>query len=123
VLNIDLAPTVLEMIAADGAQETQGVSLLPALQRRRRPKRSVFFYQYDRETPYSTPALMGVRTPEWKLVRYQEAGQAHELYNLRQDPHEMRNLYEASRWRQQRDRLDAELTRLAPLAKVPRPMR
>lgn len=121
-LNIDLAPTLLEMIRATGAGETQGVSLLPALRRRRRAKRSVFFYQYDRETPYSTPSLMGVRTPEWKLVKYQEEGQAHELYHLTKDPFEMRNLHESATSRKQRERLDRELTRLAPLARVARPL-
>ena len=122
-LNIDLAPTLVEMIGAPGAAEMQGMSLLPAMQRRRRDKRSIFFYQYDRETPYSTPSLMGVRTPEWKLVRYQEEGQLHELYNVKKDPFEMRNLFEARSAQKHRERLDRELTRLAPLARVVRPIR
>ncbi|HJR60117.1 MAG TPA: sulfatase [Vicinamibacterales bacterium] len=122
-LNIDLAPTLLQMIGVAGAEDTQGMSLLPAMQGRRRNKRSVFFYRYDRETPYSTPSLMGVRTPEWKLVRYQEEGQLHELYNVKKDPFEMKNLFESPRSRKARDRLDRELARLAPLAKVPRPIR
>ena len=122
-LNIDLAPTLLELIGVEGAQETQGLSLLPALQGRRRSKRSIFFYQYDRETPYSTPSLIGVRTPEWKLVQYQEDGQLHELYNLRHDPYEMRNLFAHPGSRRQRERLERELIRLAPLAKLSRPIR
>ena len=122
-LNIDLAPTLLQMIGAPGAEETQGISLLPAMQGRRRNKRSVFFYQYDRETPHSTPSLMGVRTPDWKLVRYREEGQLHELYNVKKDPFEMQNLFESPRARKERDRLGRELTRLAPLAKVPEPIR
>jgi arylsulfatase A-like enzyme len=122
-LNIDLAPTLMDLIGVEGAQETQGLSLLPALQNRRRSKRSILFYQYDRETPYSTPSLMGVRTPEWKLVQYQEEGQAHELYNLKQDPYEMRNLFARPESGRQRERLERELTRMAPLAKVARPIR
>jgi arylsulfatase A-like enzyme len=121
-LNIDLAPTLLRMIGAPGADETQGISLLPAMQRRPRSKRSAFFYQYDRETPYSTPSLIGVRTPEWKLVRYQEEAQVHELYNVKKDPFEMENLFESPRARKERDRLDRELTRLAPLARVRAPI-
>ncbi len=123
VLNIDLAPTLLEMIGDAGVEETQGTSMLAALEGRRRSTRSIFFYQYDRETPYSTPSMMGVRTPEWKLVQYQEAGQAHELYNLKQDPYEMRNLFERPQSRRQRERLERELARLAPLAKLSRPIR
>ena len=122
-LNIDLAPTLYDLIGAEGGDATQGVSLVPALQGKRRQKRSIFFYQYDRETPYSTPSMMGVRTPEWKLVRYREEGQTHELYNVKKDPFEMKNLFAMQSARGTRDRLDRELTRLAPLASVPSPIR
>jgi len=83
----------------------------------------VFFYQYDRETPYSTPSLVGVRTPEWKLVRYQEEGQTHELYDLKRDPHETTNLIDAPRTIRQRDRLDRELARLQALVRLAKPVR
>ena len=122
-LNIDLAPTLLDLIGERGGDEMQGVSVLPALRGQRRKKRSIFFYQYDRETPYSTPSLTGVRTPDWKLVRYREDGQAHELYHLKKDPFEMRNLFESPSARKQRDALDKELTRLAPLVSIARPIR
>ena len=122
-LNIDLAPTLCELIGVDVTAETQGLSLVPALQKRRRQQRSIFFYQYDRETPYSTPSMMGVRTQEWKLVRYQEEGQVHELYNVKKDPFEMKNLFEVASVRATRDRLERELIRLAPLASLPRPLR
>ena len=122
-LNIDLAPTLYDVIGVEGAAETQGLSLVAALQKKRRQKRSIFFYQYDRETPYSTPSLMGVRTQDWKLVRYTEPGQVHELYNLKNDPFEMRNQFETAAARKTRDRLDKELNRLAPLAVVSRPIR
>ena len=122
-LNIDLAPTLLDLIGAPGIDETQGMSLLPALTGRRRKARSVFFYQYDRETPYSTPSLVGVRTPEWKLVRYQEEGQTHELYDLKRDPHETTNLIDAPRTIRQRDRLDRELARLQALVRLAKPVR
>jgi arylsulfatase A-like enzyme len=123
VLNVDLAPTLLDLIGAEGAAEMQGLSFVPALAGRRRAERPIFFYQYDRETPYSTPSLMGVRTRDWKLVEYQEPGQAHELYDLKKDPREAANLYDDPRPRRRREQLARELRRLAPLAKVPRPMR
>lgn len=123
VLNVDLAPTLLELIGAEGVGQMQGLSMLPALDGRHHASRSVFFYQYDREMPYSTPSLIGVRTRDWKLVKYQEPGQAHELYDLKHDPHETTNLHENPRHRRRRDRLEEELKRLQPLAKVTRPLR
>lgn len=122
-LNVDLAPTLLELIGQPGADDMQGLSVLGALRGSRGPKRRVFFYQYDRETPYSTPSLMGVRTDDWKLVKYQEEGQAHELYRLSKDPHEATNLFLNPAHAKQRAVLERELDRLAPLAKVARPLR
>ena len=122
-LNVDLAPTLLELIGQPGADDMQGLSVLGALRGSRGPQRNVLFYQYDRETPYSTPSLMGVRTADWKLVKYQEEGQAHEMYRLSKDPNEATNLFLNPSHAGQRTRLERELERLAPLAKVARPMR
>ena len=122
-LNVDLAPTLLDLIGEGGGEQMHGLSALPGLTGQRRRKRSIFFYQYDRETPYSTPSLMGVRTTDWKLVRYAEEGQAHELYHVKKDPFEMRNLFQSPGARRQRDALERELARLAPLVKIPRPIR
>ena len=66
---------------------------------------------------------MGVRTDDWKLVKYQEEGQAHELYRLSKDPHEATNLFLNPAHAKQRTVLERELDRLAPLAKVARPLR
>ena len=122
-LNVDLAPTLLELIRQPSADRMQGISVLGALRGGRGPRRNAFFYQYDRETPYSTPSLMGVRTAEWKLVKYQEEGQVHELYRLSKDPHETTNLFLDASHARQRARLERELERLAQLAKVKRPIR
>jgi N-acetylglucosamine-6-sulfatase len=122
-LNVDLAPTLLELIGQAGGERMQGLSVLKALRGSRGPRRRVFFYQYDRETPYSTPSLMGVRTDDWKLVKYQEEGQGHELYRVSKDPHEATNLFLSSSHSGQRARLERELERLAPLAKVARPLK
>ena len=122
-LNVDLAPTLVDLIGQTGAERMQGLSVLNALRGSRGPRRSVFFYQYDRETPYSTPSLMGVRTADWKLVKYQEEGQAHEMYRLSKDPHEATNLFSNPSHAGQRARLEKELERLAPLANLAQPMK
>jgi arylsulfatase A-like enzyme len=38
------------------------------------------------------PPSEGVRTPEWKYMRYVRGTAIEELYNLRDDPHESHNL-------------------------------
>ena len=38
------------------------------------------------------PHMLGVRTEDWKLVRYPDIDDIDELYDLKADPHEMKNL-------------------------------
>ena len=52
-----------------------------------------------------------VRTSEWKLVRHHYANGLDELYNLTDDPGELRNLYNVAMQRPVRDELQQRLTK------------
>ena len=99
VLNIDLAPTFLELAGAPVPATIQGRSWLGVL-RGEDPGRDSFFYEYYQETRYrpeggygSTPTMLGVRSRDWKYITYPELeGEIDELYNLAQDPEELNNL-------------------------------
>ena len=75
-----------------------GRSFLPLLSGAAADWRTAFLYEYnyEKQFPY-TPNVRGVRTDRWKLIRYPHRdGSADrftaELYDLQQDPHELRNL-------------------------------
>lgn len=97
-LNIDLAPTVLELAGQAVPAAMQGCSLLPLLRDPAAAWRTEFFYEHlYRNSPVPPDRIEpceGVRTRDWKyLVWIDQTGPAREeLYDLRHDPMEMRNL-------------------------------
>ncbi len=98
-LNIDLAPTLLEMAGLDAPPSMQGASLLPLCQNRAGKWRDRFFYEHrfgDWEhlrSDYGIPVCQGVRHARWKYARYDFHQKTQEfLYDLAEDPLEERNL-------------------------------
>lgn len=118
VLNIDLAPSLLELCGAPPPATTQGRSFVPLFRNPQAPWRSSFLYEYNYEAqfPY-TPNVRGVRTDDWKYIRYPHGDggpdrHLPELYNLREDPGELRNLAADPRFAGRLVELRAELSRL-----------
>ncbi|MDW8309460.1 MAG: sulfatase-like hydrolase/transferase, partial [Verrucomicrobiales bacterium] len=93
VLNLDLAPTVLELAGLAIPSEMQGRSWAPLLRGRRVPWRSSFLAQYFFErNNRGTPMTVGVRTTTAKLITYPGHEEWTELFDLVNDPYETRNL-------------------------------
>jgi N-acetylglucosamine-6-sulfatase len=117
ILNHDLAPSVLDVCRAKPLRDITGRSWKPLLQGKRVAWREVFLYEYnyEKQFPY-TPNVRGVRTPEWKLIRYPNGDGkpdrfTAELYNLRDDPLEMKNLVNDPAAASMRKKLERELER------------
>lgn len=97
-LNIDLAPTLLELAGHKAPATMQGRSLLPLLHNPLAPWREDFFYEHLFRNSPTPPTRIepseGVRTRGWKYIVWvdQTGPRREELYDLRHDPLEMRNL-------------------------------
>ena len=97
VSTLDTLRSVLGMldVPAPKAVQARGVDFSETLKRSVAPAtgaEEVLFGQYDLHN--SGLAFMRMlRTPEWKLVRYHYANFQDELYDLKNDPGETRNLY------------------------------
>jgi N-acetylglucosamine-6-sulfatase len=92
VLNVDVAPTILEAARAPIPKTVQGKSFLPLAQGRPAPWRDAFLYEYFWERAFpQTPTVFGVRGEEWKLTRCHGILDLDEFYNLQDDPKEMHN--------------------------------
>ena len=91
-LNIDIAPTILDLAGEKVPKEMQGRSLLPILKNQNKNWRKDFLYEHSFDHP-AIPKSEGVRTEEWKYIRYpDEKPVFEELYNLKKDPFEENNL-------------------------------
>lgn len=94
-LNIDLAPTLLELAGMDVPGAMQGRSLVQLLRGKRPAWRDSFLIEYYSDKVFPRILQMGykaVRNGRWKYIRYPELDGMDELYDLRTDPYEMKNL-------------------------------
>ncbi|MBI4582070.1 MAG: sulfatase [Planctomycetes bacterium] len=92
VLNIDLAPTILELAGVPVPAQMQGRSWRPLLEGKTVPWRRSFYYEYFFEAPFASPHVQAVRTERGKLIRYPGHPEWSELFDLAADPYETKNL-------------------------------
>jgi N-acetylglucosamine-6-sulfatase len=92
-LNVDIAPTLLELAGAPIPKEMHGRSLAPLFKGNPRKWRESFLTEYFAEERFPNIASwQAVRAARWKHVHYTELEGADELYDLKADPGEMKNL-------------------------------
>ena len=93
-LNIDFAPTFLDVAGLPPSADMQGRSLLPrSVAARPSDWRTSMYYRYYHDPgDHNTRAHYGVRTRTHKLIYFWKKDQ-WELFDLVNDPHELHNLY------------------------------
>jgi arylsulfatase A-like enzyme len=93
VLNIDFAPTMLELAGVKAPGVMQGKSMVPLLKGKNEGWRTEFLYEYMSEPQFpKIPSVLAVRTNRWKYIRYPEIDDIEELYDLSNDRYELKNL-------------------------------
>ena len=95
VQNIDYAPTFLDLAGAKIPSDIQGVSLLPLLEGKhpRNWRKSLYYHYYEYPAEHAVKRHYGVRNHRYKLIHFYNDIDEWELYDLREDPHEMHNIY------------------------------
>lgn len=94
-LNIDLAPTLLELAGVAVPRAMEGRSLVPLLKGQRTAWRNSFLIEYYTDKVFPRMLQMGyqaVRNARWKYIHYLELHGMDELYDLKRDPYERKNL-------------------------------
>lgn len=91
VLNIDLAPTILQLADAQPLPDMHGISMLPHFAGRG-DGRKAFLYEYFKEPKYTSPTVLAVRTRTHKLIKYPGHDEWTEVFDLENDPYETKNL-------------------------------
>lgn len=118
VLNIDMAPSILDLCGAPPLPKTHGRSWRPLLEGRTEGWRKSWYYEYnyEKQFPY-TPNVRGIRTERWKYAHYPKGDGSPdihkaELYDLQNDPEERHNLIDDPRYQGLVTELKKELLRL-----------
>jgi arylsulfatase A-like enzyme len=127
VLNIDFAPMFLDYAGVRAPSDMQGRSFRATLEGHTpRDWRKAMYYRYwmHNDGDHHVPGHYGIRTDRWKLIYFynkalgmkgakdNDAPPEWELYDLRSDPHEMKNLYTRPKYASVVRNLKAELARL-----------
>ena len=116
-LTIDIAPTILDLAAAKPLAGIDGRSLVPLFNGGGTPAgwRRAFLIEYTTDIVFPRVLKMGydaVRNDRYKYIRYRELEGMNELYDLQQDPYELRNLVDSKSSSGLRRRMEAELDAL-----------
>ncbi|CAN5529338.1 sulfatase [soil metagenome] len=93
IQNIDIAPTILDMAGIKQPAQMQGKSFYPLLKGETITWRNKAFYEYYWEYAFpQTPTTFGVREGDYKFIFYPGVWDINELYDLKNDPEEKKNL-------------------------------
>lgn len=119
---IDFPETFLEAAGAPVPADMQGRSLKPVLQGRTPDdwRTSFYYHYYEFPGSHSVRKHYGVVTDRYKLFYFYEPEMDYwTLIDRRQDPKELRNVYNEPAYAETRKTLHAELARLRAELKVP----
>ncbi len=93
VLNLDIAPTVLNAAGVAIPKDIQGKSILPLFTNKKSKGRDAIYYHYYENGEHSVSPHFGMRDKRYKLVRFYKRVTSWELYDLKKDPNEINNLF------------------------------
>ncbi|WP_172917273.1 sulfatase [Capnocytophaga canis] len=94
VMNVDIAPTLLEAAGIPIPADIQGKSFLNVLKGSKRPSRETVYYHYYENGEHAVSPHFGIKNKRYKLIRFYKRHNGWELYDLKKDPKEMNNIYE-----------------------------
>jgi N-acetylglucosamine-6-sulfatase len=94
IMNVDLAPTFLELAGISKPADMQGFSFGDILRGGNVAwSRKNVFYEYYWESAFpQTPTMFAIRTSQYKYIYNHGGWDINELYDLQKDPWEMNNL-------------------------------
>jgi len=118
-VNIDNAPTILDLVGLDIPEDMQGESLVPHLKENAPDdwRDEMYYHYYEMAPPHWAIPHYGVRTDRHKLIYYYTINE-WELFDLEKDPDEMENLYEWSGYKVHPDYKDVAKDLVGRLKKL-----
>lgn len=112
ILNLDVAPTLLDLANIKVPDDMQGQSLKPLLKKQlvKNWRNEIYYHYYEKS--FNLTAHYGIRTRDFKLMHFYDPVDAWELYDLKKDPSEMVNVYNKPEYQAKVAELKLRLTAL-----------
>jgi arylsulfatase A-like enzyme len=94
---IDYAPTILDAAGIKVPDFMQGLSLVPTITGKQKiiPRHNLYYHFYEYKADHTVLQHLGVRGERYKLIYFYTVNE-WELYDLKNDPQEQRNLMKLS---------------------------
>jgi arylsulfatase A-like enzyme len=115
VSNLDFAETLLDAAGVAVPAEMQGRSLVPILKGQTPAdwRKGFYYHYYEHPGPHNVAKQYGIITDRYKLVHFYEPEFNYwELFDLKNDPRELRSVYDEPKYIAARKDLHEQLDRL-----------
>ena len=116
VMNIDLAPTFIDLAGIEVPSDIQGRSMQPVFASGGKApedwRTGVYYHYYEYPSWHSVKRHYGIRTSDYKLIHFYNDVDVWELYDMRRDPSEMNNVYNDPAYAKVRAELHEQLKNL-----------
>jgi arylsulfatase A-like enzyme len=114
VSNIDLAETFLEMASVPVPSDMQGRSMVPILKGKTPGnwRKEHYYHYYEYPGSHMVKRHYGMSTERYKLIHYYYNIDEWEMYDIKSDPEEMKNIYNNPEYASVRKKLHKRLSKL-----------
>lgn len=92
VVNADIAPTLLDLAGLAVPKDMQGKSFAKVLAAPTKEHRKDVYYHYFENGEHAVSPHFGVKSGQYKLIRFYKRVESWELYDLKTDPEELHNV-------------------------------
>ena len=112
VMNLDIAPTLLQAAGIAIPKDMQGRSFLPQVTGGKGKGRDALYYHYYENGEHAVSPHFGISTGRYKLIRFYKRVEGWELYDLKKDKGEMKNVYGDKKYKKLEAKLKQQLAAL-----------
>lgn len=112
VQNIDLAPGLLSMCGITPPATMDGRSILPLFDTKKKDWRKELYFEYYSDIVFPRINNMGykaIRTDRYKYIRYHQLEDMDEVYDLKNDPYELNNIYSTKKGKKIQTKYESRL--------------
>ena len=114
ITNIDFAPTILEMAGVNIPNSVQGKSFFNNISKNKNDnwRQSMYYHYYEYPFYHHVQPHYGIRNERYKLIHFYYDIDVWELYDLKEDPNELNNLFYSDKHKELTVQLKQELYEL-----------